>query len=48
MSYIGCYKDSSTRDLPHFLINNNNLLTIEMCISICQSNNYSYAGLQIG
>ena len=43
---IGCYGDSSTRDLPNLLIDGS--LTIELCISTCANNSYSYAAMQAG
>ncbi len=47
-SYIGCYKDDSTRDLSTQITNIGNSITIEMCIRACLVNGYLYAGLQNG
>jgi hypothetical protein len=45
LNYVGCYADQNIRDMS-VLIMNDPSLTIAMCVSKCQSNNYSYAGVQ--
>jgi len=40
-----CYKDSSTRVLPHARINDHSL-TIERCIAHCHRRNFDYAGVE--
>ena len=46
---MGCYGDDnsspSARDMPNDFSPSGSL-TIELCISMCLSNGYSYAGLQ--
>jgi hypothetical protein len=42
---MGCFADNNQRDLSAYLIDRG-ILTIDICISTCRSNNYAYAGLQ--
>ena len=46
-SYLGCFKDyeNSIRDIAHL---SNSILAIELCIEICSSKNFLYAGVQNG
>jgi len=46
-SYIGCYVDSATRDLPSAPYSSN-ANTVEKCLYYCGVRHYSYAGLQYG
>ena len=51
-AYVGCYEDQSptdvnTRDLETLLIYNWNGVTVETCISACQTLGYSKAALQV-
>ncbi len=47
LCYIGCFYDSFTRDMQKLLLSST-VLTIELCITTCISNNYSCAGVQAG
>ena len=44
-AYIGCYKDSSARDLSGFSISESGMTT-ERCISICSQKGFTYAATQ--
>ncbi len=46
--YIGCYTDSSARDLPYAAYSNNTTSSDDSCVSACQSAGYKYAGAQDG
>uniref|UniRef100_A0A1I8HTR8 WSC domain-containing protein n=1 Tax=Macrostomum lignano TaxID=282301 RepID=A0A1I8HTR8_9PLAT len=43
---IGCYKDSTDRDLPDLV--ETGLMTVDLCINKCSELGYKYAGLQGG
>ena len=45
---MGCYRDSSTRDLPNWLLTDFTSLSIESCITTCLNSDYPYAGVQAG
>jgi len=45
VSYLGCYKDQSNRDLSGFTFNLGNMTT-ERCISECRSKGFAYAATQ--
>lgn len=44
---LGCFKDSAQRDLDGFLFEQASM-TATMCISICKSKNFNFAGTQAG
>ncbi|XP_074661421.1 plasminogen-like [Tubulanus polymorphus] len=44
-NYIGCFKDSRSRDLTTYATKNTKM-TSEMCIAICKKLGFKYAGLQ--
>ena len=45
LSYVGCYADTGTRDLPYWPISSSTL-TIDACISACCG--YLYTAVQAG
>jgi len=47
-TYLGCYADEGTRDLPVLAYSGISSATIEYCVEICKINGYSFAGSQDG
>ena len=47
-AYIGCYADSSTRDLSYQAYSGSATATVQACIAACTSAGYKYAGAQDG
>jgi len=47
MGYVGCYVDTSDRDLNGYNTTDGSM-TPGQCLSICQSQNYTYYGVQYG
>jgi hypothetical protein len=45
-TYLGCYADTSTRDLPYAALSGS--VSVEACLSACASKGYRYAGVQHG
>jgi len=45
-TYVGCYRDADERDLPlqHF---QHDQMTLDVCFAYCQSQGYSYFGVQV-
>ena len=43
---MGCYSDSTTRDLPYFALSNDGSLNVQKCILACRNAGYRYAGVQ--
>lgn len=43
MGYLGCYKDSSTRDLSLYEVDKSTM-TIDLCRTTCHSQGYLYPG----
>ena len=44
--YLGCYKDGNPRDLAAYAFDNVTSMTVDMCIRVCSSKFYKYAGAQ--
>jgi hypothetical protein len=44
-TYLGCFADEATRDLPVWAINNG-AVTVESCIATCAAAGYTYAAMQ--
>ena len=50
-SYMGCFNDydaAGKKDLPYQYLKTTLPMTIEFCVTSCQSIGYSLAGLQLG
>ncbi|XP_067943058.1 uncharacterized protein [Watersipora subatra] len=45
-NYLGCWKDSPTRDIRSFNSMPNSNATIQNCVALCRQNGYKYAGAQ--
>ncbi|HQL89204.1 MAG TPA: WSC domain-containing protein [Syntrophales bacterium] len=46
--YIGCFKDTSTRDLSGYTTGNASGMTTQMCVNVCREKGFAYAATQYG